>query len=632
MRTEAGSRWLLSKVSASIPGQLNIDRIQGNLFSVLKLYDVRYELGQHESTIQQVELRLQPIALLKGTIHIKKINLQEVFYSGPNIKEVLQKPTIQIKSIIPFPLDIVITEANLYRLQLTRGGIQHSLNEVYLSGRANHIGLWLERLEVNGDGLIFSLKGHTEFHFPQRFQGKLSWGAELPNDQYARGTGKFSGDLKSIKFTHKLTQPFLVKTIGKIDLNTKRHLFDLKKNRLKADRIPNEEVMQKSMARQSPDKENLESYQVVIKSDLNSQVLPIRMIEIRGRGDLISFQLEKLEVLSLGGTVKSEGKFVWHPQPECELTISASKIDPSVRWSNWPGKLDFNANLQGGMKDGELAVALKDLSLSGHLIEQPLHADGNLILFGNKMVSGELRVLSGSNQLKIIGSASENFDLSFNLETPDPGSFWPDLNGLLRAKGYIKGRRSHPSATLFLEGSNLSYNTAYYGRYSAKTLDAYLKFKSEDMQILNAKINFGNFSLNEESLSGLAFKFFGSPKNHNVQVEFESDSMQTEIEFSGSYFRDVWIVNAGKASIILSKSKIWNLDTPVYSLISHTELKPFKACWVREGSNACVHSSWDDVTGWTATGDLNNSPIKDIVNMLKNSISVQQKPKPCEYF
>ena len=100
--------------------------------------------------------------------------------------------------------------------------------------------------------------------------------------------------------------------------------------------------------------------------------------------------------------------------------------------------------------------------------------------------------------------------------------------------------------------------------------------------------------------------------------------MQTEIEFSGSYFGDVWIVNAGKASIILSKSKIWNLDTPVYSLISHTELKPFKACWVREGSNVCVHSSWDDVTGWTATGDLNNSPIKDIVNMLKNSISVQQ--------
>ena len=63
LRTETGSRWLFYRAVNYIPGQLNIDRMRGNLVSGLSLYGVNYRLDQLNAQIQRVELNWQPMVL-----------------------------------------------------------------------------------------------------------------------------------------------------------------------------------------------------------------------------------------------------------------------------------------------------------------------------------------------------------------------------------------------------------------------------------------------------------------------------------------------------------------------------------------------------------------------------------------
>lgn len=595
--------------------------MRGNLVSGLSLYGVNYRLDQLNAQIQRVELNWQPMALLKGTIQIRKLYMQELFYRGPDSIADFKRHIIRFQPIISFPFEVVIDEANLNQLKLYQGGNQYSAADVHLSGRADRSGLGLKRFEVEGEGLHFGLRGYTGFSHPYRFKGKLNWGAELPNNFYVRGTGDISGDLNLIEFTHKLIQPFSAETRGKIELN--RKLTESKRNNIgqKADRFSTDEATLQSVDRQSRRKGNPDSYQLEIKTDLNVQGLPIMEIDIRGRGDLTNFQVEKLEAQTLGGTVKAKGKLVWQSRPKWEFSVTAANIDPGVQWPNWPGKLALNAKLKGEMDRGISTLSLADLDLYGHLLEQPLSAEGKLTLIGKRLLSGELRVLSGKNQLKVSGTAAENLDLNFNLETPDPEGFWPGLKGKLQVKGFIKGPRNNPSATLSIEGGNLIYNTTHYGHHAVKNLDAYLKFDSKDMPELTAEMNLENLQINNQTFSGLSLKWFGSLKNHRVWVDLDSASVGTEVKFSGSYHDDVWRVNVAKASVILNKFGLWNLDSPVSSLVSHRELKPFEACWVHEKSRVCVRGSWNAETGWTADGDVNISPIKDMINLLKDALS-----------
>ncbi len=144
LTTETGTCWLIHHVATHVPGQLTIRRIQGSVFSDLSLYGVDYRTDQQHTEIQHVALSWQPIALLSGTVHLQNLDIQGITCILLEPKETSTKGTVYLSPDASFPLEVVIEEARLDRLDLRHGDSRYVLDYVHLTGRADRNGLWFD--------------------------------------------------------------------------------------------------------------------------------------------------------------------------------------------------------------------------------------------------------------------------------------------------------------------------------------------------------------------------------------------------------------------------------------------------------------------------------------------------------
>ena len=612
LTTEVGSRWLIQYGASRVPNQLAIRHIKGSMLTGLSLYGIEHRIDQKYIRIERAELSWQPMALLRGMVHLRSLHIEGITYTVPATKEISAKGTIRLLPDIAFPLALVIEDARLERLVFRRGDSQHALDYVHLTGRADRNGLRLKQLEAEAEDIRVDLKGHAKLSQPYTFQANLNWSARLPDGVKARGKYDLSGDINAIKFTHKLSEPFSLKTQGEVNISRILPKSKIKGNPKKIRRPLTGEAVYRRDKEQYHFQSKTDSYQLTFKGDFTGPNLPTTHIQAYGQGNLMRFQVEKLEAHTLGGMVKVNGHIIWQPEPRWELMVTAINIDPSMQWPEWPGKLALNSKVQGDIDAGIPTILLHELRIVGHLLEQPFQVAGDLTFRGKQLVFDDIRIRSGKNQLNADGTVATHLDLTFNVDAPDPASLWPGFRGQLRGKGSLKGTRSNPTAKISLEGNNISY-----GHYTVQDLDVYFTFDANTTQNSNARISLLNLLVREKVFTSLSLNWVGNFKSHRVSAEFVSGSASVEFEFAGSFRQDIWEIEIDTASFMLKPDGMWRLISPVGLRVSHTEVKPFKACWVKEKSDMCVQASWNDESGWRAEGDVSSPPLRSVIDLIK---------------
>lgn len=625
LTTETGTCWLIHHVATHVPGQLTIRRIQGNVFSDLSLYGVDYRTDQQHTEIQHVALSWQPIALLSGTVHLQNLDIQGITCILLEPKETSTKGTVYLSPDASFPLEVVIEEARLDRLDLRHGDSRYVLDYVHLTGRADRNGLWFEQFKAQGKGVHINLRGRTGLRPPHAFQGNLNWSVMLPNGVRAQGECDIRGDIHTVKLTLKLSEPFVLETRGEIMLGRGLTGFSLIGERGNAHWPSNAGAAYLSKNAQHHIKSKTDSYQMTSRNDYTGQNLPTTQhFQTGGRGGLMNIRVENLEAHMLGGTVKLNGHIVWKLKPKWEFTVNAVDIDPSIHWPDWPGKLALEAKVIGETDATTLTVLLHEIKIVGHLLEQPLQATGDLTLRGKRIESGNIEILSGKNQLNVSGTTASHLDLRFDVHVPDPVSLWPELRGRLRGKGILKQTLSNPTGEIALEGNNISYRDFI----TVQNFDVNLAFSSNDMHNSNARIKMVNLQVNDEVLPSISLDWVGDLKNHRVRADIVSTSACTNVEFEGSCHQDVWEVKVNAASFDPNQYGMWRLRNPVDLVVSNTEIKPFKACWVQEKSSVCAEGFWNNTSGWKAEGDVNAPPLKCMMDLLKKFLKKRAAIQP----
>jgi translocation and assembly module TamB len=612
LATEAGSRWLIQYGASRVPNQLAIRHIQGSVLTGLSLYGIEHRIDQKYTRIEHVELSWQPMALLRGMVHLQSLYIEGITYTVPATKEISAKDTIRLPPDISFPFTLVIEDARLERLVFRRGDTQHALDYVHLAGRADRNGLRLKQFEAEEEDIHVNLQGHAKLSQPYKFQANLNWSARLPDGLKVRGKYDISGDIDTIKFTHKLSEPFSLNTQGEVNMSRILPKSNLKGNQQMVQRPLTGEAVYRRGKGQYHFQSKTDSYQLTFNGDFTGPNLPTTHIQAYGRGNQMSFQVEKLEAHTLGGMVKVNGHIIWQPEPRWEFKVTAINIDPSMHWPEWSGKLALNSELQGDIDAGIPTILLHKLRIVGHLLEQPFQVAGDLTFRDKQLAFDDISIRSGKNQLNVDGTVATYLDLTFNVDAPDPASLWPGFRGQLRGKVSIKGTRSNPTAKISLEGNNISY-----GHYTVKNLDAYFVVDSNTTRRSNARISLLNLLVGGEVFPSLSLNWVGDFKSHRVRAEFVSASASAEFEFIGSFRQDIWELKIDTASFMLKKYGMWRLINPVGLLVSHTEVKPFKACWVKEKSNVCVQAFWNDESGWRAEGDVSAPPLRSVIDLLK---------------
>ena len=613
LATEAGSRWLIYRGVSRVSTRLKVDRVQGSVLTGLSLYGIEYLVDQQHTRIEHVELSWQPIALLKQTIHFKTLYIDGITYARPSTKMSSVKNTPHIPLDISFPLAVAVEDAKLERLMFRWGNTQYNLNLVHLAGKLDRNGLRLQQLEARGERVNVNLKGHAELHQPYRFQAKLDWSARTQGGVRAQGAGDINGDINTIEFIHKLREPFYLETKGELDIKPVSPQADLSGKRRKAHEFSIAEAAYHSGGAQSHLQSKSDLYQLIFRGDFNGQNLPPTQVKVSGLGNLMSFQVEKLEANILGGVVEIKGHIVWNSEPKWEFTVNATDIDPSVHWPDWPGRLTANANLRGNFEAGIPTVLARQFTMVGYLLEEPFRAAGNLTTQDKKLIFENLKIRFGKNQLNLDGTIATDLDLSFDFHVPEPGSLWPGFRGLFLGQGSLKGTRSSPLGTIALEGNNINY-----GLYIVENLNADLTIDAVNTERSSGLIKLNELAVGNQVFDSISLAWGGDFKSHRARAEIVTASARAEVEFEGSCSADIWKLEVDAASFDMKDHGSWSLLNPLDLLVSHTEVEPFTACWAKNGSSVCLRGYWNGESGWKAEGDVDAPPLKLMVNLLKD--------------
>ena len=585
MATEAGSRWIVNHVITYVPGKLTIGRIQGSVLSGLNFYEIEQRDKQQHLQIQHVALNFQPMALLGGTVFLRSLNISGVSYIIPETKKVFNRKTVQSSQDISFPFSVVVEEARVDHLDFHQGATKHTLDYVQLAGRADKNGLLLKRFEAQGEDVHVNLQGHISFRYPYPFQANMNWSTLFPSKVKAKGKCEISGNIEFVEFTHKFSKPFELDARGEVKIGSNLT---------------------------TKDKTTL--YDLSLKSDFVGPGLPPTHIETHAQTDLTIFQVDNLIAHTLGGMVKVNGHIVLQPDAKGgELTVNAIDIDPSSKWPAWPGKLAFDAKIQGKIDAGTPTIILNEIKLAGYLLKQSFQGEGNLTFSGKDLAIKDLRIRSGKNYINLDGKATGDLNLRFELNAADPIKLWPGIRGHLQGHGTIKGTHSNPIGTITLEGNNMSY-----GDYTLQNLEADIFLDSKNTHQSNGRFRLRNLRVADEAFSDLSFIWAGDFKQHRVNVDFMSNSTHGEVEFVGGCHQDNCEFKVDIASFDIEKHGRWHLLDPVTLMLSYAEIKPFKACWAHKKSNVCVQGSWNNEAGWKSEDEVTDAPLKYMIDLFKD--------------
>jgi len=215
-----GLEWTYRFATVLLPGELSIERLEGQLRGPLRLSGVHYHNDQIDVRLAQLDLQWRPGALVEGKLHIENLTVSGLHVlREPATAGATAVTTVGPLPDIRLPLAVQIDHAELHDFRFTaRGdGTGFVLTDAELRNAALRQGrLTLEQLTVNAPQYRFSVAGNLT---PQRdypLDLAVQWSADGGDYGTLAGSGRISGDLHKIDVQHQLTSPVRAELRGAI--------------------------------------------------------------------------------------------------------------------------------------------------------------------------------------------------------------------------------------------------------------------------------------------------------------------------------------------------------------------------------------------------------------------------------
>ena len=410
--TRPGVQWLVEFGDRFIPGELQVQKIEGHLLGDLYLSGIRFENPDMRASVEELVLKWSPRELLHGLFHLDLLSLKGVGYSQLRETEEAPSEPLQLSDItLPIRLQLDQVKAESLSLVTAPGAEPILVDSIELKAGWNLDGLKLDGLGLNMPQLRFHGSGQLQPRGDYPLNLQTEW--KIESDQLPRmaGKGTLQGDLKKLVMEQHLS--------GDLGAELKATLSDL------LGKPGWDAVLQIS-------KLPADYLKIEVPEDLR--------IDIESKGDL-----EKAHAVArLQGTPvlgeKKEGMLL---NLAAEIGIPEQRFDVKGDWKNlqWP----LAGAPQVVAETGSLGVAgVAD----DYRFTLDTRVDGDQVPEGHWQASGrgsteqaQLDKLTGETldgrveaSGQVIWKAGIGWDLQAALKGIDPGKFQPDWPGKLNAR------------------------------------------------------------------------------------------------------------------------------------------------------------------------------------------------------
>ncbi|MGK0271119.1 MAG: autotransporter translocation and assembly factor TamB [Cocleimonas sp.] len=363
--------------------------------------------------------------------------------------------------------------------------------------------------------------------------------------------------------------------------------------------------------------------------------------KIKYEGSFIDSRLEnKINILSLDGDLKGQiinGKGLIVNKPDStraenlslqlgdntliasgavteplnlELSINAANLKQIL--PELAGEIKGSAVIKGEYKapQVESKLTLKNLAYGDFKqSKETIFLDTDVGLEENELKIKNIIAKIGENQVKLIGKATEPFDLEWNIDAKNLAQVSPLISGRIKGGGVLKGTQKIPSTSFELNANQLVYNDLRQGEESFNLVGEI----ALDESIIQIKSLLAKSGTNSINVSGLASDPLALELKINAQMLSEvspditgrvtgtgsikgpykspmiiTNLLGSNVSFKQQRFTSGDIKLQGEAQIVEGVPIIKQLNTQVGNnsfLITGRASSPFDLSWNVDGKN-----------------------------------------------
>jgi translocation and assembly module TamB len=215
--TERGTRVLLARLGAMLPGELTVGSQRGPLTGPLELRDVRYRTDAMDVRVKHVRLAWHPRKLRRRQLDVERLHAEGIRVVLPPAKEDETKDGRLVD--IHLPVNIIVRDALIRNVEIVRAGQPpFRLDVIALDGRSERLSDVVHVRSLRVDGPTFRLRAQGDLNPVGAYPVNLRAQATYDDPEYPPFviSGAFTGTLEKLGIDATLAQPFDANVRGSV--------------------------------------------------------------------------------------------------------------------------------------------------------------------------------------------------------------------------------------------------------------------------------------------------------------------------------------------------------------------------------------------------------------------------------
>jgi len=648
LATHQGSHWLLAQLSRVLndTGQdVEYQRAEGTFLRGISLTGVRWQQGDYIITIAQLHSRWNPMTLLEGEFVLESLRiagLQIDLAASPAPAQASTSLMLDqlINSVLPLPVNVRLNQARIDGATLHYNGQQFSLLSLILDARLRGRTVQIDELRVDSGLGGFAAGLEVTLQSPYQLNADIDWQYARPllgNTVAPSGQLMLSGDLDRLHIDHQLSGPASLQSTGTITLNIAQLLnarvdsltpaVDLE-HTLTAMVIPGVDAVTINslhlVTRGNPDNLGMSAIADITASPSAERVITTQ-VEAQATLRNNHLLIERLLLRTDTGLLAVTGDVHW-PQTADRQSLTASlsyqleDSTPDRYLTNLPdnmsirnlssrGELQLQQSAVSGSTGAETVQRTVSVSpqISALLNGYELSADGQVNLDGQRWQIDNFTLLNGMNRIEISGlfdSLNGDLQAALLINAPEPGAFYPDLQGEIAGQATISGTLQNPEIDVDMTANNLQLGDILA---PAVTIVGQNRAGMNELEISGSQLRV-KLGEQTETIEQFMLRLRGQPQAHSLLLRLDSSLAQVRLNADGAITDDGW---QGRllSSEIGSALGNWQQTASADLQWQSAGISISNVCWLMTVTRLCAQAQMSGAAQLSASGSLSNFPL-----------------------
>lgn len=337
-----------------------------------------------------------------------------------------------------------------------------------------------------------------------------------------------------------------------------------------------------------------EGYTARLAFALTGRNMPASRWSVFAHGDLTSLTARSLRGQLLNGEIAGRGRIQWKPELQWTASLSGRGLDPGEVWTEWPGKIAFEAAVSGSHAKGMTRSSVQVSRAAGTLRGYPFRAVLRAAMEGNTYRLTTFDAVSGSTHITVSGAVSDTWGLAGRIRSPELESLLPDAKGSLSGNFALTGPRGAPRIAATVSGRNITLRNFVVSGVSS--LKAEAKLDLQDSSYSRLVLSATALRVRGRVIPALDLQGAGRLSGHEVRVSLRGPEESLQLEAKGAYHEKRWEGTLIASSLHSRELGIWALEKPGPLLVDGTagRIKAGQWCWSNRSSRLCAEVDWND--------------------------------------